>query len=147
MLEAEVALLDEVEQVHALGQGVAAGDADDETEVGADEAVLGLGGGGHGLLEGDAALAVGELLGGLAACLDDARELPLVLGGEQGDLADVVQVEADGVVHDEWYNRSWWVRIRIRYCADDTGATLRGRDARTGWGVRCCRRRIEWGGH
>ena len=45
VLEAEVALLDEVEQVHALGQGVAAGDADHEAEVGADEPVLGLGGG------------------------------------------------------------------------------------------------------
>ena len=72
----------------------------------ADEAVLGVGGGGHGGLQGGAALAVGELLGGLAAGFDDARELALVLGGEQGDLADVVQVQTDGVVHDVSYNRS-----------------------------------------
>ena len=51
-------------------------------------------------------LAVGELLGGLAAGLDDAGELALVLGGEEGDLADVVQVEADGVIHDVLFNRS-----------------------------------------
>ena len=71
----------------------------DEAQVGADEAVLGLGGGGDGVLQRHAALAVGELLGGLAAGLDDARELALVLGGEQGNLADVVQVQADGVIH------------------------------------------------
>ena len=45
VLEAEVALLDEVEQLHAGGQGVAAGDAHDEAEVGPDEPVLGPGGG------------------------------------------------------------------------------------------------------
>ena len=44
VLEAEVALLDEVEELHAGGQGVAAGDAHDEAEVGPDEPVLGLGG-------------------------------------------------------------------------------------------------------
>ncbi len=50
VLEAEVALLDEVEQLHARGQGVAAGDAHDEAQVGPDEAVLGRGGaaGPHG---------------------------------------------------------------------------------------------------
>ena len=45
VLEAEVALLDEVQELHAGGQGVAAGDADDEAEVGPDEPVLGGGGG------------------------------------------------------------------------------------------------------
>ena len=44
----------------------------DEAEVGADEAVLGVGGGGDGVLQRHAALAVGQLLGGLAAGLDDA---------------------------------------------------------------------------
>jgi hypothetical protein len=43
VLEAEVALLDEVEEVHALGRGVLAGDADHEAEVGPDEPVLGVG--------------------------------------------------------------------------------------------------------
>ena len=106
VLEAEVALLDEVEQVHALGQRVTAGDGHDETEVGADEAVLGVSGGGDGVLQRHAALAVGQLLGGLAAGLDDARQLTLVFGSEQGDLADVVQVQANGVVHCVVINRS-----------------------------------------
>ena len=123
VLEAEVALLDEVEQVHALGQGVAAGDGHDQAQVGADEAVLGVGGGRHLGLEVGAALAVGEPLGGLAAGFDDARQLALVLGGEEGDLADVVQVQADGVVHDVSYNRSWWgsfrpSRVPIGTCSD-----------------------------
>ena len=72
VFEAEVALLDEVEQIHPLGQRVALGDGDDEAEVGADEAVLGVGGGGDGVLQRHAALAVGQLLGGLTAGLDDA---------------------------------------------------------------------------
>src|SRR4051812_33926362 len=51
VLEAEVAFLDEVEQVHALGEGIPAGDADHEAKVGADEAILGLGGRVHCGLE------------------------------------------------------------------------------------------------
>src|SRR5829696_2216185 len=39
VLEAEVALLDEVEELHARGQGVPAGDADHEPQVGPDEVV------------------------------------------------------------------------------------------------------------
>ena len=51
VLEAEVALLDEVEQVHALRQGIPTGDADDEAQVGPDEAILRFGGGRHGGLQ------------------------------------------------------------------------------------------------
>jgi hypothetical protein len=61
----------------------------------ADEAVLGVGGGGHLGLEGCALLALGEALGGLAAGLDDARQLALLFGVEQGHLADIVQVQSD----------------------------------------------------
>ena len=79
---------------------------------------LALGGGGHGVLEGDAALAVGQLLCGVAACLDHPRELPLVLSGEERDLADVVQVQANRVVHDVGFQPFVVVSgIRIRYCA------------------------------
>jgi hypothetical protein len=106
VLEAEVPLLDQVEEVHPLGEGVAAGDADHEPQVGADEAVLRLGRRSHLRLEGGAALAIVELLLGLATRLDDARQLALVLGGQEGHLADVVQVETDGVVHGDSYNRS-----------------------------------------
>ena len=60
VLETEVALLDEVAEVHALGEGVAAGDADDQPQVGADEAVLGPGAGRDGAPQLGAALAVGR---------------------------------------------------------------------------------------
>ena len=99
VLEAEVALLDEVEQVHALGERVAAGDGDHEAQVGADEAILGVGGGSDGGLQRGALLAVGEAFGGIAAGFDDARELALFLSVEEGHLADVVQVQSDGVIH------------------------------------------------
>src|SRR3546814_3987586 len=42
VLEAEVALLHEVEELHGRGKGVAAGARDDAAKVGEDEAVLGL---------------------------------------------------------------------------------------------------------
>ena len=45
------------------GQGVAAGDADDEPEVGPDEAVLGGSGGGHGPVQ------LAALLTGVEAAL------------------------------------------------------------------------------
>ena len=55
-----------------------------------------------------ATAAVVALAFGLAACiatgLDGLRELALVLGGEQGHLADVVQVQTNGVIHDALFN-------------------------------------------
>ena len=72
VLEPEVALLDEVPEVHALGEGVTAGDRDDQPEVGADEAVLRLGAGGDDAPQLGAALAVGDALGRLATSLDGA---------------------------------------------------------------------------
>ncbi len=114
VLEAEVAFLDEVEEVHALGEGVPAGDGDDESEVGADEPVLGVRGVAHGHLQCGGLLAGGQLFGGLTACLDDAGQLALVFRSEQGDLADVVQVQTNGVIHDVFCNRSAmrWIPIR-----------------------------------
>ena len=63
-------------------------------------------------LEGGALLAGGEALGGLAAGFDDAGQLALFLSIEEGDLADVVQVETDGVVHG---NASQLVRVVVRF--------------------------------
>src|SRR4051812_30094360 len=60
VLEAEVPFLDEVEQLHAGGQGVAARDAHHEAQVGADEAVFGDGGIGDGTI---------DVAAGLAGCL------------------------------------------------------------------------------
>ena len=50
--------------------------------------------------ERDAAATAAQLLGGLAASLDEARQLALVLSSEQGNLANVVQVETDGIIHN-----------------------------------------------
>ena len=107
VLEAEVALLDEVEQLHAGRQRVAAGDAHDEAEVGPDEAVLG-----RGALAGEAAVLGGVVAGvdggaGLHARFDRLGELALLGGGEEGHEADLVEVLTDGIAHgnllNDWY--------------------------------------------
>src|SRR5690606_8430675 len=99
VLEPEVALLDEVEQLHRRRQGVAAGDAHDEAEVGPDEAVLGSRRGLDRLAELAAALARVDASLGLTPTLDDLRELALLVGGEQGDEADFVEVLTNRITH------------------------------------------------
>ena len=77
-------------------QRVAAGDRDDEAEVGPDEAVLGRGGGADGPAGLARLLLAGvEALLGLAALLDDLGELALLLGGEERHHADLVEVLTD----------------------------------------------------
>ena len=105
VLEAEVALLDEVEQVHAPGQGVAAGDAHHEAQVGPDEPVLGRGGSGHVTAQLGAALAGIEPGTGRHALLDDLRELSLLGRVQQRHGADLVEVLADGIAHCASSNR------------------------------------------
>jgi len=78
VLEPEVALLDEVEQLHARRHGVAARHAHNETEVGADEAVLGCGRLGHLLAEFATALTRIDTDGRVAAPLDDLGEFALL---------------------------------------------------------------------
>ena len=73
--EAEVALLDEVEEQHAAAH-VALGDGDHEAQVGLDELALGL----H------------------VAALDALGQRDLFLGGEQRHLADLLEVHAHRVV-------------------------------------------------
>src|SRR3546814_2435355 len=90
-LEAEVALLNEVEELHGRGKGVAAGDRDDEAKVGADEAVLGL-----CALAGEAAVLGCVLTGldgraSLGARLHQLRALALLVGGEQGHQSALVE--------------------------------------------------------
>ena len=70
MLEAQIALLDEVEEVHALGERVTTGNGDHEAEVGPDETVFGLGGLADRALQLDTLLASLDASGGVAACLD-----------------------------------------------------------------------------
>ena len=100
VLEAEVALLDEIEQLHARGQGVAAGHTHHEPQIGADETVLG----GVGVADGAvdvAALLAGLLAGpGLESLLDHLGELTLFLGVEERHGADFVQVLSDRITHD-----------------------------------------------
>src|SRR6187549_2817586 len=70
VLEAQVALLHEVQELHGRGEGVAPSDADDQSQVGADEAVLGLGGVAHGAAEDDGSLAGVDADLGIAAGFD-----------------------------------------------------------------------------
>src|SRR5829696_1578626 len=72
--QAERALLDEVQERQAL-VAVVLGDRDDQAQVGLD----------HLLLRVE------------VAALDPAREVDLLLGGEQADLADVLQEQLKGV--------------------------------------------------
>ena len=53
----------------------------------------------HGALELAAALAGVEALARRRARLDDLGELALLLGGEEGDQADLVEVLADRIAH------------------------------------------------
>jgi hypothetical protein len=73
--EAQVALLDEVEEEHAAAH-VALGDGDHEAQVGLDQLALGL----H------------------VAALDALGQRDLFLGREQWHLADLLEVHAHGVV-------------------------------------------------
>src|SRR5262249_31562324 len=89
MLEAEVALLDEVEEIHPLGEGVAPCDGDHQAKVGPDEPVLGTVGSGDGSLEVGGGFASVDAGGCLAAGLDLARQLLLLISGEERNLADL----------------------------------------------------------
>src|SRR6266540_2350621 len=104
--EAEVALLDQVEEQHAAAH-VALGDRDDQAEVGLDQLLLGelavaldplqlAQAGGAELLGLGGGLV--ELGGGRLALLDRLGEDDLLLRGQERHLADLLEVHADGVV-------------------------------------------------
>jgi hypothetical protein len=100
--QAQVALLDEVQQRHAGGL-VRLGDGDHQAQVGGDEALVGLVTLAHGAPErplagGGQLFGQGrELGGGVAACFDAAGELCLIGLGQQRVAADLVQVDPDQV--------------------------------------------------
>lgn len=99
--QTEVALLDEVQEEHAAA-GVTLGQGDHQTEVGLQEVVLGaaavLGDDLQLALElGGELVGVGQLVLGEQAGLDAFGELDLLLGVEEGDLADLLEVVLDGV--------------------------------------------------
>ena len=106
--EAEVALLDEVEEQHAAAH-VALGDGHDEAQVRLDELLLGVDA--HLLDAAEAALLAAleldalvlgavQLLGGRHAGLYLHGQVDLLRGGEQRNLADLLQVHAHGVARE-----------------------------------------------
>ena len=74
--QTQVALLDQIQEEHTAAH-VALGDGDNQTEVSFHQRLLGLD------------VALGHALG----------QLMLPIGGEQGHAADLLEVEADGVIH------------------------------------------------
>ena len=103
--QTEVALLDQVQEQHAATD-VALGDGDDQTQVGADERLLGLET--HVLDTGQAThLGAGkldlarlgglELLGGIETGLDLHGQIDLFGGGQQVDLTDLLKVHTNRV--------------------------------------------------
>ena len=106
--EAEVALLDKVEEQHAASY-VALGDGHDETQVRLDKLLLRVDA--HLLDAAEAALLAAleldalvlgllKLLHGGHAGLDLHGEVDLFGGREQRDLADLLEVHADGVARE-----------------------------------------------
>ena len=111
VLQAEVAFLDEVEQLHAGRQGITAGHAHHQAQVGADEMLFGFGGLSDGTiprahlrlrrhLVGRGVLRKGGeglflLLAGDTAVLYGLRELALLLSVQQRDEADLVEILAN----------------------------------------------------
>ena len=105
--QAEVALLDQVEEVHAAAD-VALGDRHDEAEVGLDEHLAGVLAAADGALQGPALVEleggelagggqVGQPDGGEATGLDAAGVLDLLGAGEERHPADLLEVHAHRV--------------------------------------------------
>ena len=100
--QTEVTLLDQVQELHAT-PGVALGQGHDQAEVGLEQVVLRL----LAVLGQEvqlAALAAGHLVGlvlqlvlGVQAGLDAAGQVDFLLGVQQGNLADLLEVVLDGV--------------------------------------------------
>ena len=109
MFQTKVALLDQVQKLHAGGQRVAAGHAYHQAQVGPDEAVLGPVGGPDGTL--DLATSLPGFLAGssVSPSLDDLGQFPFLLGVQEGNHADLVQILAYGITHVLLlFFFSWW---------------------------------------
>ncbi len=103
--QTEVALLDQVQEQHAATD-IALGDGDDQTQVCADECLLGFE---THVLNARKTTYLGtrefeltsigslELLGSLETGLDLHGQIDLFRCGQQVDLADLLEVHADGV--------------------------------------------------
>jgi hypothetical protein len=87
--------LDEVEQFHAWGQGIATSNAHHQAEVGTNESILRYRRSTNFRLKGDGTLAVLETCRGGNARFDGLRKLALFERGEEGDKTDFVEVLTD----------------------------------------------------
>ena len=97
--EAEVALLDQVQEEHSAAH-IPFGDGHHEPQVGLDEALLGPDALPDQLLElrvREAQAEVAELVLGEQPRLDRLGQLDLLLGREERDPADLAQVDADEI--------------------------------------------------
>src|SRR5215213_1525995 len=72
-----------------------------------------------------------------------SRQFALVFRREQRNLSDVVEIQADGIIHDACYNRSWWSSFRGLFVPDGTSTAEITASAPCGvwsqcdrWGVR-----------
>jgi hypothetical protein len=90
VLKTKVSFLDEVEEVHALWEGVTARDRHNKTQVCANEAVFRCGCVAKVASKRRSTLASVNARCGVATSFDCLGELALVFGGEQGNLADVI---------------------------------------------------------
>ena len=95
MLQAEIALLYQVEQLHAGRKGIASGHADDQPQVGPYESVLGLLGFADRLVEAAPGLTRLFQLAGFHAAFYRLRQLALLFGVQERYSADLVQVLPD----------------------------------------------------
>ena len=107
--EAQVALLDQVQEQHAPSH-IALGDGHHQPEVGLRQLLFGLFSGfqvrlglsqlllGEGQSSG---LHLSQLLLGGVACGHGGGQLDLLLAGQQGHLADLLQIHAHGIVNVE----------------------------------------------
>jgi hypothetical protein len=87
--------LNEIEEFHTRGQGIAASNAHDQAEVGTNETILRYRCSTDFRLQGDRSLAVLEACRGSNAFLDGLRKFTLFERGEKGDKTDFVEVLAD----------------------------------------------------
>ena len=104
------------------GQGIAAGDADHQPEVGPDEPVLGGSGVGHGRAQLGARLAGVQPLAGLAAGLDDARQLLSSSAVRRGTLP--ISLRYRPIESFMSGGRTWGIPVRFREMTV-TSATVR----------------------
>ncbi len=132
--QAQVALLDQVQERQAVA-GVALGQRDDQPQVGLQQVLLGPAPvDGEGLQvtalgRGQLGVRVGQQVIGVEPGLDPLGELDLLLGVEQRNLADLVEVDPDQVG-----GQCRGLLVQVRKTLVDLSAGVDGRVGRVGTG-------------